>query len=299
MENTKQTMTKADLLRRISVLESMDMKKEVHNLKVMYKDILKPEIPEGSTFQLARFITQDKEMLQVKRKIGLVANHNDCVLITGPTGTGKEILAHATHGDRSEEKEKGGPFLGINCAALPRELAESELFGHVKGAFTGANEPKEGLFSVVGYGTIFLDEIGELPLDMQAKLLRAIQEKKIRKVGGKYDEAFNGRVVCATLKNLEELVYLGRFREDLLYRINTFHVELTPLSERMADVPLITEYVATQYEKERLIDPDKKFPRDFEFLPAFLKGNVRSIEQVIRRYHVWGELPKYEYTKAD
>lgn len=290
---TQQTLTKQDVLNQISLLESNRFFDQATKIRIQYRHILRPEIPDGATEWLQKFITQDKEMLLAKRHIGLLANHQDGVLIMGPTGTGKELLAHALHGDREKDT-----WISINCAGLPDGLVESELFGHVKGAFTGACETVDGLFTKAGKGTLFLDEIGELPLNIQAKLLRVIQEHSLRKVGGKFYEPFNARVVCATLQNLQERVKCGLFREDLFYRINTFVVHLTPLERRVLDIPLITAEVAKRIEGEKNIPEDKRYPKEYYDINIdLLDGNVRSIEQIIRKFHVLGELPYNTITK--
>lgn len=170
-------------------------------------------------------------------------------------------------------------------------LIESELFGHWKGAFTGATEAKKGLFLEAQDGTIFLDEVGELPYEVQAKLLRVLQEKTIRRVGGNVHESFNARVVCATHQDLEKLVSQGKFREDLYWRINTLSVKITGLVERPDDIPLIVDKVASDFELSEKLGPEKRFPRDKTLNPIKLTGNVRTIQNIVRRFHVWGELP--------
>jgi len=282
-------MTKEEIIERIALLTQNNMVEAAQQMRRDYKHIISPDIPIGAQAYLDHYITQDKYMLEVKKKIGLAAAVSDTILIQGPTGSGKELFARALHGDRQRET-----FVEVNCAGLPHGLIESELFGHAKGSFTGATEAKKGMFAYAEGGTIFLDEIGELPLDVQAKLLRVIQEKRIRKVGSNITEPINVRIVCATHQNLEELVAAGKFREDLYWRINTLFIKITGLSERPDDIPAIVKYMADKFETENRIKPENKFPRDYKFKLSSLTGNVRTIQSVIRRYHVWKELPLIE-----
>ena len=228
------------------------------------------------------FITQDPEMLRLKDKIKILAREDDPVLLIGESGSGKELLANALHGNKNEAS-----FISLNCAGLPEYLIESELFGHKKGSFTGADKDKEGMFRAADNGTLFLDEIGELPLGVQAKLLRALQERAIRMVGSNKEESISCRFVAATHHDLSEQVKLGKFRLDLYYRLATFELRLTGLCKRPNDIPLI---VAS------LDQGDKKFPAeqyDWELMCSvgLLNGNVRAIQQMVRRWQVFGELP--------
>lgn len=278
--------TKEQVLERIELFLANDLAKDAEQLRRDYKHIISPDVPLGSQRFLEAYITQDPYMRTIKTKIGLAASQSDTILISGPTGSGKELFARALHGDRKDDS-----FVGVNCAGLPSGLIESELFGHAKGSFTGATESKKGLFSQATDGTIFLDEVGELPMDVQAKLLRVIQERAIRRVGSNIHEHVNARIVCATHQDLEKLVSAGKFREDLYWRINTLGVRITGLVERPADIPLIVDYIATRYETELRVKKENHFPRDYVFNPTLLQGNVRSIQSIIRRYHVWKELP--------
>src|SRR5512137_690573 len=171
---------------------------------------------------------------EVRQLVEKLAPTRTTVLITGESGTGKEVVARAIHaaGERRDQ-----PFVAINCGAIPEGLIESELFGHEKGSFTGASEQKAGLFQVAGTGTLFLDEIAELPHPVQVKLLRALQERKIRRVGGNADIALQARVLAATNRDLEAEVKAGRFREDLFYRLNVIQIRMPPLRERRGDIP--------------------------------------------------------------
>jgi two-component system response regulator PilR (NtrC family) len=220
-------------------------------------------------------------MQRVYDLIGQVAETKTNVLIQGESGTGKELVARAIH-DQSDRSEK--PFVAVNCAAIPDNLLESELFGHVKGAFTGAVQNKPGLFETADAGTLFFDEIGELSPALQVKLLRAIQDKSIRRVGGNNDQRVDVRIVAATNCRLEEEVAAGRFREDLYYRLNVIEIMLPPLRERPEDVPLLVHHFVEKYADE-LGKPlsgcteealDALMDHDFP-------GNVRELENVIER----------------
>ena len=214
------------------------------------------------------------------------------VLITGESGTGKEVVARAIHmgGERGKR-----PFLGVNCGAIPANLLESELFGHVKGAFTGADRERKGLFREAEGGTILLDEIGEMPIKMQSGLLRVLQEKQVRPVGGNREENVDARVICATNRDLEEMVAQNAFREDLFYRINVVAIRLPALRERAEDVPLLVDYFlgvfAAHYRRER-----KTVSRDaIRRLQAYgWPGNVRQLEHVLLNAFVLSDGPQIE-----
>ena len=175
----------------------------------------------------------------VRRLVSRVAVSDSSVLVRGETGTGKELVARAIH---EGSPRAGGPLVAVNCGALPEHLVESELFGHRKGAFTGADEHRAGLFEVADGGTLFLDEIGELPKPLQSRLLRALESGEIRRVGDNHPITVDVRVVCATHRSLEEMVALGEFREDLLFRINTFEIAIPPLRERIEDLPALVQH---------------------------------------------------------
>lgn len=220
------------------------------------------------------------EMKKVFSLVEKVSATNSTVLILGESGTGKELIATTVH-YQSSRKDK--PLIRVNCAALPEGLIESELFGHEKGAFTGAAKRKPGRFELADGGTIFLDEIGDLPLQTQAKLLRVIQEKTFERVGGTATLTVDVRIIAATNRNLEEEVKSGRFREDLYYRLNVIPVELPPLRERKEDIPDLIEFFMDRYRKKLL--KNVRFSKDaIDLLLAYeYPGNVRELENIIER----------------
>jgi two-component system NtrC family response regulator len=218
-------------------------------------------------------------MERVRTLISKVAPTSSTVLILGETGTGKELVARGVH---DQSPRAGEPFVAINCGALPESLIESELFGHKKGAFTGADEHRVGLFEVANGGTIFLDEIGELPKAMQAKLLRVLESREIRRVGENRATIVDVRVVCATHRDLPEMVASGEFREDLMYRINTFEIFLPPLRDRIDDIPELAEHLLTRFRGKagagnRHIAEDAVAVLRTHVWP----GNVRELANVI------------------
>lgn len=227
-------------------------------------------------------IGSSKAMQAVFRLADKVAKHTTTVLITGESGTGKELVARGIH-QRSDRAKKN--FLAVNCAGIPENLLESEFFGHVKGAFTGADRDRKGLFEEANKGTLFLDEIGELPLSMQVKLLRVLQEHEIRQVGASVNRKVDVRIIAATARNVMEEVQQGRFREDLFYRLNVMNIELPPLRERLADIPLLCDHCI---EKLAL---SMQRPEIEGLSPAALHillthswpGNVRELENVLER----------------
>src|SRR5574342_211587 len=218
---------------------------------------------------------------EVRQLVEKVAPARTTVLVTGESGTGKEVVARAIHGrgDRSRQ-----PFVAINCGAIPEGLIESELFGHEKGSFTGATETKAGLFEVAGTGTLFLDEVGELPPPVQVKLLRALQERKIRRVGGKADIPFQARIVAATNRDLNEEVRAGRFREDLYYRLNVIQIHMPPLRGRREDIPLFLAHYLERFAAELGRPPARLSPEAERLLVAWsYPGNVRELANVVER----------------
>jgi DNA-binding NtrC family response regulator len=207
-----------------------------------------------------------------------VAEEDSTVLIRGESGTGKELLARFIH--RSSHRGQGR-FVPVNCAAIPAGLMESELFGHEKGAFTNADKRSIGKFEYASKGTLFLDEIGDMPLEAQAKMLRVVQEKKVQRVGGKEEIPVNARILCATNQSLEDLVRQGKFRSDLLYRINVFPIELPPLRERTGDIPLLVRHFLHRFNGGQHMDIS---PQAEEILHMYSwPGNVRDLANVMER----------------
>lgn len=226
-----------------------------------------------------RLIGESAVMERVRSLIAKVAPTPSTVLILGETGTGKELVARAVHEQSPRANE---PFVAINCGALPETLIESELFGHKKGAFTGADDHRVGLFEVANGGTIFLDEIGELPKAMQAKLLRVLESREIRRVGENRAVNVDVRVVCATHRDLPEMVAEGEFREDLMYRINTFEILLPPLRDRSEDIPELAEHLLVRFRGKsptgtRQLADDAVLALKSHVWP----GNVRELANVI------------------
>lgn len=225
-------------------------------------------------------VSASPEMDRVKKLILKVAKSNSTVLIRGESGTGKELIARSIHNNSLRASEV---FQAVNCAAINENLLESELFGHEKGSFTGAVGEKKGLFEVADGGTLFLDEIGELDISLQAKLLRALQEKQIRRVGGTKEINIDVRVVAATNRDLLKMATEGSFREDLYYRLNVLSIEIPPLRERSADVALLMDYFIKKHtratNRKITIAPDAKRMFDEYSFP----GNVRQLESAIER----------------
>lgn len=223
-------------------------------------------------------IFQSKIMINILDMANKVAQEDSTVLINGESGTGKELLARYIH---ENSPRISGRFVPVNCAAIPQGLMESELFGHEKGAFTNAFCTKIGMFELSSGGTIFLDEIGDMPLEAQAKLLRVLQEKKIQRVGGKNEIPIDVRIVCATNQNLKKLTGEGKFREDLFYRINVFPIVSPPLRERYEDIPLLVDHFLGRFGSGQTIDitaPALEILKNYSW-----PGNVRELANVMER----------------
>jgi DNA-binding NtrC family response regulator len=230
---------------------------------------------------IPNMLGEHPKMREVFRVVGKIAATTSTVLIVGESGTGKELIARAIH-DGSQRRDK--PFMPINCAAIPDTLIESELFGHEKGSFTGANAREIGIFEAANDGTVFLDEIGEMNVAMQAKLLRAIQEKEIRRVGGKINIPLDVRIISATNKELEQEIKRGNFREDLFYRLNVIRINLPPLRERGSDIKTLAEFFVHKYSKTSGIMVDGISRTALKLLMNYTwPGNVRQLESVIER----------------
>ncbi|MCY7377115.1 MAG: sigma-54 dependent transcriptional regulator [Pyrinomonadaceae bacterium] len=232
-------------------------------------------------YSFSEIIGTSEALQAVFRVVEKVADTNASVLIEGESGTGKELIARALH---YKSRRAAAPFLAVNCGALPESILESELFGHAKGAFTGATADKKGLFRSADGGTLLLDEIGEMPPTLQVKLLRALQEHEVTPVGASVPVKFDARILAATNKNLESEVAANRFREDLFYRLNVIEINLPPLRERQADIPLLAKHFAAKFAREQNT-PEKIISK--EAMSALLnyewRGNVRELENAIER----------------
>jgi two-component system response regulator PilR (NtrC family) len=233
------------------------------------------------TLHFGRIVGNSPRMLFIYDLIRQVSKTDTSVLVTGESGTGKELIARAIHEESNRSEE---PFVAINCGGIPETLMESELFGHKKGAFTGADKDKQGLFQAADHGSIFLDEIGELPIPVQVKLLRAIQERTFKPVGGNEDIRVDIRIISATNKNLEEEVIEGRFREDLFYRLNVIEIKVPPLRERKADLRLLAQHFLDKYAKKMGKEMTKISSYAIDLLTKYdFPGNVRELENLMER----------------
>jgi two-component system, NtrC family, response regulator PilR len=251
---------------------------ETHRLK-QENVLLKKEL--NSRYEFANIIGRSEPMLDVFRMVETIAKTTSTVLITGESGTGKDLVARAIHYN-SLRRER--PFVALNCGGVPETLLESELFGHMRGAFTGADANKKGLMEVAEGGTVFLDEIGEMTTTMQVKLLRVLQDRRFRRLGGTEEVQADIRVIAATNQDLEKLVASGRFREDLFYRINVIPMHLPPLRERREDIPLLAEHFLSKYAQQ-MKKPVRSVAHDsLALMQAYgWPGNVRELENVIER----------------
>jgi DNA-binding NtrC family response regulator len=261
------------------------LKKAIH-LRELKKEnqSLKQSVKSGWKF--GEIIGKSRVMTEVFQTIEKVAGAQSTVLITGDSGTGKELVARAIH-QRSPRKDQA--FIAINCTAIPENLLESELFGHVKGSFTGAIADKKGLFEEADGGTLFLDEIGDLDMALQAKLLRVLQEKKIKPVGGNREKDINVRVITATHKNLQKAIEEDLFREDLYYRLSVLPIQLPALKKRKDDIPLLANHFIKKYSALNNAKAKSFSPQAMEELVNHpWNGNVRELENVVERLTVMG-----------
>jgi len=232
-------------------------------------------------------ISRNAAMLEIFAQIRKVADHKTTVLILGESGTGKELVARAIH---DSGVRGGNAFVAVNCGAIPENLLESELFGHVRGAFTDASSDKAGFFEQADGGTLFLDEIGEMPLSLQVKLLRVLQEEEIRKVGAAVPQQVNVRVISATSRDLEDDVRKGKFREDLFFRLNVFAISLPPLRERVEDIPQLVGHFAVKYARAADAPAIKIAPDAMRLLLGYgWPGNIRELENIIERGSILGD----------
>jgi two-component system NtrC family response regulator len=239
-----------------------------------------------------RMVGESPAMQRVARLIAKVAPTNSTVLILGETGTGKELVARSLH-EQSHRHDM--PFVAVNCGALPETLIESELFGHKRGSFTGADEHRIGLFEVANHGTLFLDEIGELPKAMQAKLLRVLESGEIRRVGENEPRLVDVRVVCATHRNLAEMVEKGEFREDLLFRVNAFEIDIPPLRQRLDDVPALAEHLLGRFRPTGHAEDQRFAPEAVQLLMSHTwPGNVRELANVVEHATILADVGPIE-----
>lgn len=231
-------------------------------------------------------VGESKAIKRIQETIEKVAPTDARVLITGPNGTGKELVAHWLH---QKSERSGGPMVEVNCAAIPSELIESELFGHVKGAFTSANKDRAGKFEAANNGTIFLDEVGDMSLSAQAKVLRALQENRISRVGSDKDIKVDVRVLAATNKDLKQEIEDKKFREDLYHRLAVILINVPPLNERQEDIPLLVNFFAEKISQEQGVNP-KTFSKDaLKLLQEYdWTGNIRELRNVVERLIILG-----------
>lgn len=259
-------------------------------LKVIEKALLNYRFNQKHTVKLSDgvvFVGSSPELLKALNLVEKVAPTDTTVLITGESGTGKELIAQAIH---DQSARKANPLIKINCAAIPETLLESELFGYEKGAFTGAHATKPGRFELADGGTVFLDEIGEMSLEMQVKLLRFLQEKSFERVGGIRTHQVDVRLIAATNKNLEIEVKNGNFRSDLFYRLNVVPVHLAPLRDRKEDIPVLVAHFASKFAKRLKREIPQFAAETMELLVQFpWPGNIRQLENVVERCLIMGE----------
>ena len=235
------------------------------------------------------FIGESAPMMKIKEVIYRIAPSSATVLITGESGTGKEVVAREIH---SHSSVSTGPFVAINIGGVPENLLESELFGYEKGAFTGAQSRKTGMFELASGGTLFLDEIGDMPLSLQVKILRVLQDRKITRLGGTTPMPINARIIAATNKNLEEMVGEGTFREDLFYRLNVVRIIIPPLRERTEDIPLLAANIIQKYNRSMGSRISGFTPEALDALKRHnFYGNVRELENVLERAMIFADSP--------
>ena len=253
-------------------------------VKTKTKKIPKKTKKTNSKYEI---IGESKQIKSVKSLIEKIAPTNAKVLILGPNGSGKELVARQIH---SNSLRSDGPFIEVNCAAIPSELIESELFGHIKGSFTSAHKDRIGKFEAANEGTIFLDEIGDMSLSAQSKVLRAIQENKIQKVGSDKDIYVDTRVIAATNKNITELIKSNKFREDLYHRISVIELNVPPLNDRKPDIPLLIDYfiqqLTDQYDGRHLFIDETGIKKMTSY---DWKGNVRELRNIVERLFILSE----------
>ena len=266
-----------------NALDKENLKKENSSLKTENKT-LKRKV--SKKYQM---VGESPALKKIQEMIDKVAESDARVLITGPNGAGKELVAHAIH---SQSNRSRGPMVEVNCAAIPSELIESELFGHVKGSFTGAIKDKQGKFELANNGTIFLDEIGDMSLIAQAKVLRALQESKVSPVGSDKQVKVDVRVLAATNKNMQKEIEEGKFREDLYHRLSVIEIYVPPLDERKEDIEMLVNHFAKQIADEQGNLPKEFDQKALETLENFSwTGNIRELRNVVERLVILGGNP--------
>jgi formate hydrogenlyase transcriptional activator len=247
--------------------------------------VLREEIDSASMFE--EIVGSSKPIRELLRQIEKVAPSNSSVLILGETGTGKELIARALH---RRSKRAKGPFIRVNCAAIPQSLIASELFGHERGAFTGALQRRVGRFEAANGGTLFLDEVGELPMETQIALLRVLQEKELERVGSNHPISVDVRVIAATNRDLQAAVAAGTFRQDLFYRLNVVPIEVPSLRERAEDIPLLLEYFVARYSTKSGKNMRHISKRTMDRLQGYRwPGNIRELQNVVERAVILSE----------
>lgn len=255
---------------------------DLQNLRsLITKAIASNDVPDGDQENKTRLIGISESVKSLVKSISKLARSQAPVYISGESGSGKELVARSIHeiGPRKDKE-----FVPVNCGAIPGELMESEFFGHKKGSFTGASHDKQGLFQAAEGGTLFLDEVADLPLDMQVKLLRAIQEKAVRPVGSQAEMKTDVRVLCATHKNLEDLVRQGDFRQDLFYRLNVIQLAVPPLRKRLDDLPLLVDNILSRIAEVHGLDKPGFAKGAFKLLNEYdFPGNIRELENILER----------------
>ena len=263
----------------MSLATDIDDRKQAEE-RLQHENVaLREEIDKASMFE--EIVGTSAALQAVLSRVSKVAPTDSTVLITGETGTGKELVARAIH-KRSQRSSRA--FVSVNCAAIPRDLIASELFGHEKGAFTGATQRRLGRFELAEGGTIFLDEVGELPAETQIALLRVLQEHEFERVGGTRSIRTDVRVIAATNRDLQAAIAAGTFRSDLFYRLNVFPIEIPPLRERREDIPLLVEYFIDRYARKAGKSIRRVNKKSLDLLQSYpWPGNIRELQNVIER----------------
>jgi len=258
---------------------------------------LQEEVKEAKSF--GDVVGQSQVLKQLLRQVEKVARTDATVLILGESGTGKELVAREIH---KHSRRNQRPLIRVNCASIPKELYESEFFGHAKGAFTGALRDRAGRFEAADGGTLFLDEVGEIPLDLQSKFLRVLQEKQYERVGEERTRTVDVRIIAATNRNLKEDVKTGRFRQDLFYRLNVFPVEVAPLRKRKDDIPLLAAHFLEQANRRLHLPPARLTRADIIQLQNYdWPGNIRELQNTIERALILAQngLLNFDFAKTE